>query len=166
MQQTKRNKSLLEVQIFLYSLAASSSCLPYRLSIVRINRSSRITASTGTMPQSGPNSGGDLFDIAKDGTKVPENAAEPRYISSKPRPDQVASAADPNYLGGRTLADAATNAEDIPRVRDLLSLEIGQGIDSPHRQPAILLQAMSSPGQGILCLLNLTLRDCIMSREA
>lgn len=65
--------------------------------------------------QSGPNSGGDLFDMAKDGTKVPESAAEPRLIPSKPRPDQVASSEDPNQLGAADLAGAATNSDDIPR---------------------------------------------------
>jgi hypothetical protein len=68
------------------------------------------------MAQSGPNSGGDLFDMAKDGTSVPSNAAQPNYIPSKPRPDQIASETDPNNLGGRTLAEAATNEGDIPRV--------------------------------------------------
>jgi hypothetical protein len=66
--------------------------------------------------QSGRNSGGDLFDIAAEGTKVPSDAAEPRTIPSKPRPDQMASADDPNQLGGTNMADAATNAGDIPRV--------------------------------------------------
>jgi hypothetical protein len=65
---------------------------------------------------SGRNSGGDLFDLAKDGTKVPEGSAQPRYIPSKARPDQVATANDPNDLGSSNLADAATNAGDIPRV--------------------------------------------------
>lgn len=65
---------------------------------------------------SGRDSGGDLFDMAKDGTQVPDDSAVPRTIPSKPRPDQIASATDPNYLGGSTLADAATNAGDIPRV--------------------------------------------------
>lgn len=64
----------------------------------------------------GRNSGGDLFDLAKDGTKVPEDSAEPRYIASKARPDQVAAAKDPNDLGSSTMAGAATNAGDIPRV--------------------------------------------------
>ena len=66
--------------------------------------------------QSGPNSGGDLSDMAVKGTTVPEDSAKPRLIPSKPRPDQIASADDPNQLGGTSLADAATNAEDIPRV--------------------------------------------------
>jgi hypothetical protein len=63
--------------------------------------------------EEGRNSGGDLFDMAKDGTTVPGSAAEPRVIPSKPRPDQVAS---DNELGGVNLADAADNATDIPRV--------------------------------------------------
>ena len=68
------------------------------------------------MSQSGPNSGGDLFDMAKDGTTVPEDAAVPRTILSKPRPDEIADEADPNYVGGTNFAEAATNASDIPRV--------------------------------------------------
>ncbi|KIW97110.1 uncharacterized protein Z519_02502 [Cladophialophora bantiana CBS 173.52] len=67
------------------------------------------------MARSGRDSGGDLFDMAQKGTKVPEDAAEPRYIPSKPRPDQIASETDRNALGGRTLAEAATNEGDIPR---------------------------------------------------
>lgn len=68
---------------------------------------------------SGRDSGGDLFDMAKDGTTVPEDSAKPRLIPSKPRPDQIASADDPNALGATDLAGAATNAEDIPRVSAL-----------------------------------------------
>ena len=68
------------------------------------------------MAQSGRDSGGDLFDMAKDGTTVPEDSAKPRLIPSVPRPDQIASEADPNSLGGSTLQDAADNASDIPRV--------------------------------------------------
>jgi hypothetical protein len=67
--------------------------------------------------KSGPNSGGDLSDMAVEGTTVPSDAAKPRIIPSKPRPDQIASAADPNQVGGTNLAEAATNAQDIPRVR-------------------------------------------------
>lgn len=63
--------------------------------------------------------GGDLFDMAKDGTTVPEDAAKPRIIPSVPRPDQIASDPDPNSLGASNLADAADNAQDIPRVREL-----------------------------------------------
>jgi hypothetical protein len=66
--------------------------------------------------QSGPSSGGDLFNMAKDGTTIPENAAKPRIIKSVPRPDEVASSSDPNYIGGTNFPEAATNAGDIPRV--------------------------------------------------
>lgn len=72
------------------------------------------------MAQSGRGSGGDLYDMAKDGTTVPEDSANPRLIPSKPRPDQIASEADPNYIGGSTLADAADNATDIPRVCSMI----------------------------------------------
>ncbi|ETN40447.1 uncharacterized protein HMPREF1541_04724 [Cyphellophora europaea CBS 101466] len=78
--------------------------------------------------QQGPNSGGDLFDMAKDGTKVPESAAQPNLIPSKPRPDQIASASDPNQIGGANLAEAADNQGDIPRsTRDVDHQEILTG---------------------------------------
>ena len=71
-------------------------------------------------PESGPNSGGDLYDMAKDGTTVPDDSAKPRLIPSKARPDQYAttkaSEADPNFLGGTNMAEVADNAGDIPRV--------------------------------------------------
>ncbi|KAH0846509.1 hypothetical protein AYO21_10138 [Fonsecaea monophora] len=80
------------------------------------------------MAQSGRDSGGDLFDMAQKGTKVPDDAAEPRYIPSKARPDQIASKIDPNALGGRTLAEAATNSGDIPRnTRDTIANDILTG---------------------------------------
>jgi len=97
------------------------------------------------MPESGPNSGGDLFDMAKDGTKVPDDAAAPRYIPSKPRPDQVVSEDDPNDLGGRTLAEAATNEGDIPRttrdtdVKDVLT---GTGDSLPSQIDSKRLHAV------------------------
>ena len=87
-----------------------------RLLLLHTRTQSRRTISATTMPESGPNSGGDLFDMAKDGTTVPEDAAKPRLIPSKPRPDQIASDSDPNALGSSTLAGAADNAGDIPRV--------------------------------------------------
>ncbi len=39
-------------------------------------------------PESGRNSGGDLFGMAKDGTTVPDDATKPRIIPSVPRPGQ------------------------------------------------------------------------------
>lgn len=65
---------------------------------------------------SGRNSGGDLYDMAQDGTSVPEDSAVPRHIKSVPRPGQAADSSDPNQLGSTDLAGAATNAQDIPRV--------------------------------------------------
>lgn len=67
--------------------------------------------------QAGRASGGDIFDMAKDGTHVPESAAQPRHIKSVPRPGEAADSDDPNALGATNLAEAATNASDIPRVR-------------------------------------------------
>jgi hypothetical protein len=58
--------------------------------------------------------------MAKDGTTVPGDSAKPRTIPSIARPEQYgttkASEADPNFLGGTNLAEAADNADDIPRV--------------------------------------------------
>ena len=68
---------------------------------------------------SGRNSGGDIFDMAKDGTSVPEDSAVPRHIKSVPRPGEAADDADPNQLGATDLAGAATNSGDIPRVSHL-----------------------------------------------
>lgn len=65
---------------------------------------------------SDPKVGGDLNDMAVTGTKVPNDAGKMNTIPSKPRPDQIASDADPNYVGGVDLADAADNQGDIPRV--------------------------------------------------
>lgn len=63
---------------------------------------------------SGRNSGGDINDMAAKGTSVPEDAAVPRHIKSVPGPGQEDHG---DELGGTSLADAATNATDIPRVR-------------------------------------------------
>jgi len=81
-------------------------------------------------PESGRESGGDLFDMAEKGTTVPDDAAKPRLIPSKPRPDQIPadSATDPTELGSASLAQAADNAGDIPRsTRDVASSEIITG---------------------------------------
>ena len=84
--------------------------------------------------ESGRNSGGDLFDLAQKGTTVPEDSAKPRVIPSIPRPDQIASESDPNYLGGRNLAEAADNASDIPRVSTPMCRDLTQQL-TPDRPP-------------------------------
>ena len=61
--------------------------------------------------------GGDLFDMAKDGTTIPNDAGVHNLIPSVPRPDQKTD--DNNFgnnLGAEDLAGAADNATDIPRV--------------------------------------------------
>lgn len=68
---------------------------------------------------SGRNSGGDIYDMAESGTTVPEDSAVPRHIKSVPRPDEIVDTNDP---GATTLADAATNAGDIPRVCKVVQL--------------------------------------------
>lgn len=66
--------------------------------------------------------GGDLSDMAVDGTTVPEDSAKPRVIRSVPRPDQITDpATDSNNLGAVDLASAADNPQDISRVRNPLS---------------------------------------------
>lgn len=72
----------------------------------------------------GRDSGGDIFDMAQKGTSVPESAAEPRIIPSKPRPGEAADMDDPNQLGSTSLAGAATNAGDIPRVCSTYQLDL------------------------------------------
>lgn len=61
--------------------------------------------------------GGDLSDMAVEGTHVPEKAAKPRTIPSVPRPGQATDSNDPNDLGTTDLAGAADNPQDISRVR-------------------------------------------------
>ncbi|OIW30122.1 hypothetical protein CONLIGDRAFT_576812 [Coniochaeta ligniaria NRRL 30616] len=56
--------------------------------------------------------GGDLFDMAKEGTKVPEDAAKPNIIPSKARPDQVREETA-GGLGSTKLHQAADNATAI-----------------------------------------------------
>lgn len=70
---------------------------------------------------SGRDSGGDIYDMAAKGTTVPEDAAVPRHIKSVPAPDQEQRSDD---LGATNLADAATNATDIPRVCSSIILAI------------------------------------------
>ncbi|KAJ9129843.1 hypothetical protein NKR19_g10161 [Coniochaeta hoffmannii] len=82
---------------------------------------------------SDPNSnGGDLFDMAKDGTKVPEDAAKPNIIPSKARPDQQGEDTA-GGLGATKLHMAADNAtattgfgETVSAVGGELPENIGQ----------------------------------------
>jgi len=65
------------------------------------------------MAPTDPHQGGDLFDMAKDGTSIPNDAGKQNLIKSVPRPDQVT---DSNDIGVDSLATAADNPTDIPRV--------------------------------------------------
>ena len=64
---------------------------------------------------SDPHQGGDLFDMAKDGTSIPNDAGKMNIIPSVPRPDQINDS--PNDLGAAGLSSAADNPIDISRVR-------------------------------------------------
>ena len=67
--------------------------------------------------------GGSITDMAVEGTTVPEDAAKQRTIPSVPRPGQITDPSDdPNNYGAASLAGAADNAQDISRVRVILSL--------------------------------------------
>ena len=69
------------------------------------------------MAPTDPKEGGDLFDMAKDGTTMPNDAGKHNLIPSVPRPDQKTDPTDdPNTLGRPDIASAADNATDIPRV--------------------------------------------------
>ena len=69
------------------------------------------------MAPTDPKQGGDLFDMAKDGTSIPNDAGKQNLIPSVPRPDQITDpASDPNDLGAPDTASAADNATDISRV--------------------------------------------------
>jgi len=75
------------------------------------------------MASTDPHQGGDLFDMAKDGTSIPNDAGKQNLIPSVPHPDQVTD--DNNFgnnLGADNLAAAADNATDISRShRDIAS---------------------------------------------
>ena len=75
------------------------------------------------MTPTDPKQGGDLFDMAKDGTTMPNDAGKHNLIPSVPRPDQITdSNSESNNLGGIDVAGAADNATDIPRVRLVATL--------------------------------------------
>ena len=66
------------------------------------------------MSSTDPHQGGDLFDMAKDGTTMPNDAGKHNLIPSVPRPDQISDT--PNDLGASDLQRAADNPTDISRV--------------------------------------------------
>ncbi|KAL2876864.1 hypothetical protein SGCOL_007889 [Colletotrichum sp. CLE4] len=69
--------------------------------------------------------GGDLYDMAKDGTKVPGDAGKQNIIKSVPNPHQDPSAA--GELGSTTLHGAADNALDTKKGRPS---GVGEGISA------------------------------------
>lgn len=76
--------------------------------------SNRTLKETAIMASSDPHpQGGDLSDMAAEGTTIPGDAGKMNLIPSVPRPDQIE---DPNELGSAGLEGAADNATDIPRV--------------------------------------------------
>lgn len=58
--------------------------------------------------------GGDLYDMAKDGTKIPNDAGKLNLIPSVPRPDQMDETNNAG-LGDPNLQTAADNPIDIAR---------------------------------------------------
>ncbi|KAK4507367.1 hypothetical protein PRZ48_001102 [Zasmidium cellare] len=69
------------------------------------------------MASKDPHQGGDLSDMAVDGTKVPNDAGKQNLIPSVPRPDQQAE--NPQYhnqfINAADPQGAVDNATDIPR---------------------------------------------------
>ncbi|GAB7361130.1 hypothetical protein MBLNU230_g1165t1 [Neophaeotheca triangularis] len=61
--------------------------------------------------------GGDLSDMAVDGTTVPNDAGKPNTIPSVPRPDQMAEtqAYQHGLIGASDPQTAVDNAQDMPR---------------------------------------------------
>ncbi|KUJ14364.1 uncharacterized protein LY89DRAFT_686844 [Mollisia scopiformis] len=79
-----------------------------------------------------PHQGGDLFDMAKDGTTIPNDAGKMRTIPSVPRPGEGEGDVNANRS---SLASAASNPTDISRgVRDMGAtgeVETGTGDQLP-----------------------------------
>lgn len=64
-----------------------------------------------------PKKGGDLYDMAKDGTSIPNDAGKMNTIPSVPRPGEDEGTVNVNESA---LAGAASNPTDISRsVRDM-----------------------------------------------
>jgi len=84
------------------------------------------------MAPADPHQGGDLFDMAAEGTSIPNDAGVMNTIPSKPRPGQGEDAATANRSN---LAGAADNPTDIPRsMRDMGAtgeVETGTGDQMP-----------------------------------
>jgi hypothetical protein len=67
------------------------------------------------MAQINPHQGGDLFDMARDGTIMPNDAGLMNVIPSKPRPGEGEGPTTLTNANGHNLAFAAENRRDIPR---------------------------------------------------
>ena len=102
-------------------------------------------------PESRPNSGGDRFDMAKDGTTVPDDSTKPQTIPSVAHPYQYrttkTSEGDPNFLGRTNMAETADNVADIPQVK------LSSAYSLEHRSlPFPTLQLTVLPCDLIACL--------------
>ncbi|KAK0656935.1 hypothetical protein B0T16DRAFT_385560 [Cercophora newfieldiana] len=69
--------------------------------------------------------GGDLFDMAKEGTKVPADSAKPNVIPSVARPDQHGESTGAG-LGSSSLHQAADNATATTGFGETISAAGGQ----------------------------------------
>ncbi len=67
------------------------------------------------MAQIDPHQGGDLFDIARDGTTMPNDAGLMNVIPSKARPGEGEGPITLTNANGHNLAFAVENQRDIPR---------------------------------------------------
>jgi len=84
------------------------------------------------MASTDPHSGGDIFDMAADGTSIPGDAGKMNTIPSKPRPVEGESSVNANR---NLLAEAASSLTDISRgVRNMGAtgeVETGTGDQLP-----------------------------------
>jgi hypothetical protein len=79
---------------------------------------------------SNPQQGGRLEDMAVDGTSTLSDSAQPRYIKSVPRPDQIDES---NNVGQTQLSGAAGNDTGIPRRNKDIGIS-GEVISGPGDQ--------------------------------
>ena len=88
------------------------------------------------MASSDPKQGGDLFDMAKDGTSIPGDAGKMNLIPSVPRPDQIAT---DDETGAINYGGAADNATDISRVKSIntCSLRLPTRLFFPSLPPVL-----------------------------
>lgn len=83
---------------------------PKRTTSKQSTQTQPITSTTTITMSDSNRQGGSIYDMAEDGTKVPEDATKPNLIPSKARPDQTNAEDTAGGLGASKLHMAADNA--------------------------------------------------------